>query len=70
MLLQRVVGGEPEAYMPPSLIGGLRNLVNYRRNFGISMGFLPELVPSYIQAGLRPFPVPKSDGYRYLNKTK
>eukprot|EP00975_Prorocentrum_lima_P012155 2579105-Prorocentrum_lima.AAC.1 len=43
MLLQTVVGGEPEAYMPPNLIGGLSNLINYRRNYGISMGFLPEL---------------------------
>eukprot|EP00975_Prorocentrum_lima_P034425 7237226-Prorocentrum_lima.AAC.1 len=31
------------------------------------MGFLPELVPHYIQAGLQPFPVPGTDGYRYLN---
>eukprot|EP00975_Prorocentrum_lima_P043105 9051984-Prorocentrum_lima.AAC.1 len=48
MLLQTIVGGEPEAYMPLNLIGGLNNLNNYRRNYGISMGFLPELVPSYI----------------------
>eukprot|EP00975_Prorocentrum_lima_P054766 11480038-Prorocentrum_lima.AAC.1 len=31
------------------------------------MGFFPELVPHYIQAGLKPFPVPEADGYRYLN---
>eukprot|EP00975_Prorocentrum_lima_P041315 8680397-Prorocentrum_lima.AAC.1 len=43
MLLQTIVGGEPEAYMPPSLLGGLNNLNNYRRTFGISMGFLLEL---------------------------
>eukprot|EP00975_Prorocentrum_lima_P021945 4620429-Prorocentrum_lima.AAC.1 len=31
------------------------------------MGILPELVPSYIMAGLNTFPVPRSDGYRELN---
>eukprot|EP00975_Prorocentrum_lima_P029552 6203366-Prorocentrum_lima.AAC.1 len=61
MLLQTIVGGEPEAYVPPSLIGGLNNLNNYRRNFGISIGFLPKLVPSYIMAGYTPFTIPRSD---------
>eukprot|EP00975_Prorocentrum_lima_P066161 12907613-Prorocentrum_lima.AAC.1 len=31
------------------------------------MGFLLDLVPSYIMAGLTPFPVPRSDGYRDMN---
>eukprot|EP00975_Prorocentrum_lima_P003685 804160-Prorocentrum_lima.AAC.1 len=33
------------------------------------MGFLPELVPSYIYVGYTPFPVPRTDGHLDLTWT-
>eukprot|EP00975_Prorocentrum_lima_P000139 32151-Prorocentrum_lima.AAC.1 len=43
-----LVGSEMCIRDSPNLVGALDILNNYRRNYGIVMGFLPELVPSYI----------------------